>query len=113
MSAMTAATVRGASGTGDAPASHPPDEVQVHVDYISADEPIHRKFAVTSALTEVKAWAQGVFVPNPPSDKTFYLSDDKTRHRFTAEEEARSLGELGYTHVAHLRLNEEQVSGNQ
>jgi len=59
------------------------DLVEVHCDYISADEPIKKKFPSSSTLVEVKKWAREEFVPNPPSDKVYYLSDDKTRHRFT------------------------------
>jgi len=86
-------------------------EVQVHVDYISADEPVHRKFPADTVLSEVKKWAREHFAPNPPSNRNFYLNDDKTRHRFTADEEQETLAELGYEHSAHLRLNEEQISG--
>lgn len=97
--------------TGPAPAVARLREVQVHMDYISADDPIHQKFPDTALLAAVKEWARGIFVPEPPSDKAFYVTDDKTRHRFTPEEELRSLNALGYEHVAHLRLNEEQISG--
>lgn len=87
-------------------------EVQVHCDYISADGPIHRKFDTDTTLAIVKDWARSMFVPNPPSDKAYYLNDDKTRHRFTEQEEQQSLAQLGYEHGAvHLRLNEEQASG--
>jgi hypothetical protein len=86
-------------------------DVQVHMDYISADEPIHKKFASNTLIAAVKDWARQTFVPNPPSDKAYYLNDDKSRHRFTAEEEQKTLAELGYKGSAHLRLNEEQASG--
>ena len=90
----------------------PETNVQVHCDYISADEPIHRKFSTGTVLAVVKEWARTEFVPNPPSDKAYYLNDDKTRHRFTAEEEQQTLAQLGYERGAvHLRLNEEQASG--
>jgi hypothetical protein len=89
------------------------DLVEVHCDYISADKPIKRKFASSSTLAEVKDWARGEFVPNPPSDKAYYLSDDKTRHRFTADEERQTLQASGYQHEAKLRLNEEQVAGRE
>src|SRR5690242_10279535 len=92
---------------------HGGHDVQVHVDYISADEPIHRKFPQATQLVVVKTWAREQFVPHPPSDKTYYLNDEKTRHRFTAAEEEQTLAQLGYTHSAHLRLNEEQVSGER
>ncbi len=92
---------------------HGGDLVEVHCDYISADEPIHRKFPPTATLAEVKAWAREIFVPNPPSGKAYYLSDDKTRRRFTPEEEALTLQQAGYEHEAKLRLNEEQVSGSE
>jgi len=87
------------------------DLVEVHCDYISADEPIKRKFPSSTVLAEVKEWARGEFVPNPPSDKAYYLSDDKSRHRFTTEEETQSLDQVGYKHEAKLRLNEEQAAG--
>lgn len=86
-------------------------EVQVHVDYISADEPIHQKFPPETTIAAIKEWAREQFVPLPPSDKAYYLNDDKTRHRFTADEEQRTLAQLDYEHVAHFRLNEEQASG--
>lgn len=89
----------------------PAHDVQVHVDYISADEPIHRKFPPDTTIAAVKQWAREQFVPQPPSDKAYYLNDDKTRHRFTADEEQRTLAHLGYEHVAHFRLNEEQAAG--
>ena len=109
---MTAATVHGSMGAGaDSEQKHGEDRVEVHVDYISADEPIHRKFPAAATLLEVKTWARTQFVPNPPSNKTYYLSDDKTRRRFTTEEEALTLEQAGYKHEARLRLNEEQVSG--
>jgi hypothetical protein len=85
--------------------------VEVHCDYLGADDPIKRKFPQTAKLAEVKQWARESFVPHPPSDKAYYLNDDKTRHRFTAEEEQKSLLALGYEHQAKLRLNEEQVAG--
>lgn len=86
--------------------------VQVHCDYISADEPIHERFPAGTVLAVVKNWARETFVPNPPSDKAYYLNDDKTRHRFTSEEELRTLAMLGYERGAvHFRLNEEQASG--
>lgn len=85
--------------------------VVVECDYLGADDPIERTFASTTVLGEVKEWAKGKFVPVPPSDKTYYLNDDKTRHRFTAEEEQRTLESLGYEHEAEFRLNEEQMSG--
>ncbi len=87
------------------------DLVEVHCDYISADEPIKKKFPSSSTLVEVKKWAREEFVPNPPSDKVYYLSDDKTRHRFTSEEEQRTLEQAGYKNQAKLRLNEEQAAG--
>jgi hypothetical protein len=87
------------------------DEIQVSVDYISADDAIHQKFNATALLSEVKTWARGVFVPLPPSDKAYYLNDDKSRHRFTTEEEGQTLQQLEYKGGAHLRLNEEQASG--
>lgn len=100
------------------PGNHHPDhehhkshEVKVTCDYLSADEPIERLFLATDALTDVKAWALSVFVPHPPSDKTYWLSDDKTRQRFTTAQERETLAQLGYKHEAHLRLHEEQVSG--
>jgi hypothetical protein len=109
---MTAATTTPDRATGrDDRSDHEAHDVQVHVDYISADNPIHRKFPPTTQLLVVKTWAQQTFVPHPPSDKAYYLNDDKTRRRFTTEEEQKTLADLGYTHVAHLRLNEEQVSG--
>jgi hypothetical protein len=87
------------------------EQVVVHVDYISADEPIQSKFPPNTLLGAVKDWARQQFVPNPPSDKAYYLNDDKTRHRFTPAEEQKSLADLGYEHTAHFRLNEEQASG--
>jgi hypothetical protein len=87
------------------------DLIEVHCDYISADKPIKRKFAPSTPLADVKEWAKGEFVPNPPSDKTYYLSDDKTRHRFTPDEERLTLEQLGYKNEAKLRLHEEQVAG--
>lgn len=89
-----------------------PQEVQVHCDYISADHPIHRAFSGDTILAEVKKWARETFVPDPPSGKAYYLNDDKTRHRFTEDEEHQTLHDLGYEHSAHLRLNEEQASGS-
>ncbi|WP_310571223.1 hypothetical protein [Gemmatimonas sp.] len=87
-------------------------EVQVHCDYISADQPITRKFPTDTVLSAIKIWARSVFVPNPPSDKAYYLNDDKSRHRFTAVEEEQTLAQLGYERgAAHFRLNEEQASG--
>lgn len=85
--------------------------VSVTCDYISADEPIHQKFPGTTLLAAVKQWAREKFVPHPPSDKAYYLNDDKSRHPFTPAEEQSTLVELGYREVAHLRLNEEQASG--
>lgn len=109
---MTGSTIETdrTSRTGDEKEGH--GGVQVHVDYISADEPIHDSFAPDTKLIAVKDWARARFVPNPPSDKTYYLNDDKSRHRFTTDEEQKTLEQLGYTHIAHFRLNEEQVSGN-
>ena len=86
-------------------------EVEVHCDYLGADEKIRRKFPQTALLAEVKQWARETFVPNPPSDKASFLNDDKTRHRFTEEEEQRSLLAMGYEHKADFRLSEEQVAG--
>ncbi len=86
-------------------------EVEVHCDYLGADEKIRRKFPQTALMGEVKQWAREQFAPNPPSDKAYYLVDDKTRHRFTEEEERRTLLTLGYEHKADLRLAEEQVAG--
>jgi hypothetical protein len=94
--------------------THPdprPGHVRVHVDYISADHPIQRDFAESTLLSAVKEWARREFVPNPPSDKAFYLVDEKTGHRFSEREEQESLKTLGYKHVAHFRLNEEQIAG--
>lgn len=86
-------------------------EVEVHVDYIGADDKVRRKFPQTAVLAEVKQWAREQFVPNPPSDKAYYLVDDKTRHRFTEAEEQETLLALGYEHKADLRLTEEQIAG--
>jgi hypothetical protein len=86
-------------------------DVAVKCDYISADQPIHRKFPPATLLAAVKQWAREEFVPNPPSDKAYYLNDDKSRHRFTKEEQQKTLALLGYEHTAHFRLNEEQASG--
>lgn len=86
-------------------------DVQVHVDYISADEPIHGTFPPDTTIAAIKLWAREQFVPQPPSDKAYYLNDDKTRRRFTTDEEQRTLSQLGYEHVAHFRLNEEQATG--
>jgi len=97
--------------TGGEAESKSGDLVEVHCDYISADEPIKRRFPSSTILGEVKEWARGEFVPNPPSDKAYYLSDDKSRHRFTADEEKQTLEQLGYKHEAKLRLNEEQAAG--
>jgi hypothetical protein len=97
--------------TGDKLERKGGDFIEVHCDYISADEPIKRKFPSSTVLAEVKDWARGEFVPNPPSDKVYYLSDDKSRHRFTAEEENQTLEQLGYKREAKLRLNEEQAAG--
>ena len=85
--------------------------VEVLVDYISADAPVHHRFGLDTTIGAVKSWARQEFVPNPPSDKAFYLNDDKTRHRFTEAEEAMSLAQLGYSHEAKFRLNEEQIAG--
>jgi hypothetical protein len=85
--------------------------IEVHCDYLGADDPIKRKFGESTLLSEVRQWAREHFVPSPPSDKAYFLNDDKTRHRFTAEEEAMSLVALGYKHKADLRLTEEQLSG--
>lgn len=85
--------------------------VQVHCDYLSADHPLHQAFSATATLREVKEWARAEFVPNPPSDKAFFLTDEKTRQRLSEEEELRTLQEAGYAHVAHFRLAEEQLSG--
>lgn len=87
------------------------DAVLVSVDYLGADEPIHGRFPQSALLGEVKAWAQGRLVPNPPADKAFYLVDDQREHRFSAEEERRTLRELQYLHKAQLRLVEEQLAG--
>jgi hypothetical protein len=103
-------SVRG-GGAATKPDEKPAHDVEVHVDYISADEPIHRKFSPETLLGAVKQWAREQFVPNPPSDKAYYLNDDKTRHRFISEEELHTLAQLGYEHSAHFRLNEEQASG--
>lgn len=113
VSEVGASTARGGASEGrDGKPGKPETEVQVHCDYISADDPIHRKFSTDTVLSIVKEWARAEFVPNPPSDKAYYLNDDKTRHRFTAEEEQRTLAQLGYEHgPVHLRLNEEQASG--
>ena len=105
-------TTQDTQGTGSGADQKGGDLVEVHCDYISADEPIKRKFPSSTPLVEVKDWARGEFVPNPPSDKVYYLSDDKTRHRFTADEETRTLEQLGYEHQAKLRLNEEQAAGS-
>ena len=103
------------TATDSAKATDKPDHggglVQVHCDYLSADEPIHRAFSSTATLGEVKDWARGQFVPNPPSDKTYYLSDEKTRKRFNSEEEKETLAEAGYEHEAKFRLGEEQIAG--
>jgi len=88
-----------------------PEQVNVVCDYLSADDVIERIFPANTELRRVKEWAREVFVPNPPSDKAFFLSDDKTRHRFTESEEQKTLAQLGYSHQAHLRLHEEQVAG--
>ncbi len=88
------------------------DLIEVHCDYISADKPIKRKFAPSTPLSDVKEWAKAEFVPNPPSDKAYYLSDDKTRHRFTSDEERLTLEQLGYKNEAKLRLHEEKVAGD-
>lgn len=85
--------------------------IEVHCDYLGADDPIKRKFGESTLLLEVKRWAREDFVPSPPSDKAYFLNDDKTRHRFTADEEGMSLVALGYKHKADLRLTEEQLSG--
>ena len=85
--------------------------IEVHCDYLGADDPINRKFGESTLLSEVKQWAREQFVPSPPSDKAYFLNDDKTRHRFTAGEEEMSLVALGYKHKADLRLTEEQLSG--
>jgi hypothetical protein len=105
---MTA--TRQVHNTKDPSAKHE-DEVEVHCDYLGADDAVKRKFLESASLSEVKSWAREHFVPNPPSDKAYFLNDDKTRHRFTQEEEAMSLQALGYHHKADLRLSEEQLSG--
>ena len=86
-------------------------DVEVHCDYLGADEKIRRKFPQSARLAEVKKWARQTFVPNPPSDKAYFLSDDKSRRRFTDEEEQKTLLAMGYEHKADLRLTEEQISG--
>jgi len=106
-----AASSQHGGGAAEVLVGKPVQDVQLHVDYISADEPIHRKFPSDTILAAVKQWAREQFVPHPPSDKAYYLNDDKTRHRFTPEEEQRTLAHLGYEHSAHFRLNEEQASG--
>jgi hypothetical protein len=86
-------------------------KVHVPVDNISADEPSHAAFSHETTSASLKQWARERFISNPPSDKAYYLNDDKSRHRFTTEEELQTLGQLGYDHVAHFRLNEEQAAG--
>src|SRR5689334_14543929 len=108
---VVVATQPGADPMKDADKAKEGHDVNVHCDYISADEPIHRKFPADTVLSGVKQWAREQFVPTPPSDKAYYLNDDKTRHRFTEDEEKRTLSQLGYDHIAHFRLNEEQASG--
>ena|SRR5438034_2714170 len=99
----------GASGKGSKSGG---DLVEVHCDYISADKPIKKKFSSSATVAEVKKWAREEFVPNPPSDKIYYLSDEKTRHRFTDAEELQTLEQVGYKNEAKLRLNEEQAAGS-
>jgi hypothetical protein len=108
---MSTTVERSAPPKGEMKTDPARDHVRVHVDYISADHPIQRDFPETAQLSEIKQWAQQEFVPHPPSDKTFYLVDERTGHRFTESEEQKSLGALGYKHAAHFRLNEEQVAG--
>ncbi len=108
---MGNATISHDAGHGEISELHADDQVNVVCDYLSADDPIERRFPATTELKHVKKWARETFVPNPPSDKAFYLSDDKTRHRFTDAEEHETLAKLGFHHHAHLRLHEEQVSG--
>ena len=86
-------------------------KVKVTCDYLGADEPLTREFLQSTLLGAVKQWARGEFVPVPPSDKAYFIINDKTRHRFTDEEEHRSLLALGFDHKAELRLGEEQKSG--
>ena len=105
------ATEKLKDGHGNGGAAAGPQQVEVHCDYLAADDKIRAKFAQSTRLIEVKAWARAEFVPNPPSDKAYYLNDDKSRHRFTPEEEQKTLLDLGYQHKADLRLNEEQASG--
>jgi hypothetical protein len=105
-----ASTERGGVAANDGGAK-PAHDVQVHVDYISADEPIHEKFPPETTIAAIKQWAREQFVPQPPSDKAYYLNDDKTRHRFTADEEQQTLAQRGYENAAHFRLNEEQAAG--
>lgn len=111
VAARAASPERGGDAAKDR-GGKPAHDVQVHVDYISADEPIHRKFPPETTIAAVKQWAREQFVPQPPSDKAYYLNDDKTRHRFTAEEEQQTLAQRGYENEAHFRLNEEQAAGS-
>ena len=87
------------------------DTVLVSVDYLGADEPIHRRFPATALLVEVKRWAQETFVPTPPPGKAFYLVDDRREHRFSPEEEGKTLRDLKYERTAEFRLVEEQIAG--
>jgi hypothetical protein len=87
------------------------DTIIVSVDYLGADEPIHRRFPQGELLGDVKRWAQEKFVPTPPPDKAFYLVDDRREHRFSPEEERESLQSLKYEHKAAFRLVEEQIAG--
>ena len=98
---------------GDSAAKEVPRgaKVKVTCDYLGADEPLTREFPQSALLHEVKDWAREKFVPVPPSDKAYFIINDKTRHRFTDEEEHRSLLALGFEHKADLRLGEEQKSG--
>lgn len=109
MSAIDVGKEQG-KGTGNKPDAK---DVEVHCDYLGADEAIRRKFPQTALMADVKKWARQTFVPNPPSDKAYYLNDDKTRRRFTEEEEQKSLLAMEYEHKADFRLSEEQIAGGR
>ncbi len=85
--------------------------VHVRVDYHRTDKPIDKRFPSSTQLGDVKDWAMREFRIHPQPDQRFFLVDERTHAPYGPEDEKNTLGQLGYTREARLRLSVEHRAG--
>lgn len=103
-------------GAPDVPKDHPEPpnaghDIEVHVSYIRAAHPIHRRFVLDTRLGAVLEWALQTFGLAPSPDQPYRLVNDRTDQTYTAAQELESLAQLGFVHEAKLRLAVEHLTG--